>query len=81
MSERKLVVMVKRARRNKIADVVTALTQKGMTVEQQLDAIGMITGHADGNVFTALEGVEGVQSLRDDGIMHAIDADDADANM
>ncbi|MEP2027732.1 MAG: hypothetical protein ABJI96_03370 [Paracoccaceae bacterium] len=81
MSARKLVVMVERARRDKIADVVTALTQEGMTVEQQLDSIGIITGHADDTAVTALEGVEGVQSLRDDGIMHALDSDETDADM
>lgn len=73
MSERKLVVMVDRAKRDKIADIVDALTRVGMTVERKLDAIGMITGHADGEAVSKLECVDGVASLRDEGVLHAID--------
>ena len=75
MSARKLVVMVERARRDKIADVVTALMQEGMTVEQQLDSIGIITGHADDTAVTALEGVEGVRQ----GKMIELDLSETDA--
>lgn len=78
MSERKLVVMVERAQRDKIADVAAALAKAGMTVEQLLDSVGIITGHAKDTSITALGTVEGVESLRDDGILRAINESGTD---
>ncbi|WP_299948891.1 hypothetical protein [uncultured Ruegeria sp.] len=64
--------MIDRAKRDKIADIVDALTHVGMTVERKLDSIGLITGHADGQSIPELECVDGVASLRDEGVMYAI---------
>ena len=57
-------------------DVVRELASAGLAVEQVLDAIGLITGTADGSALAALRAVRGVADVSPD---EAIDVGPPDA--
>jgi hypothetical protein len=60
MPDIQLQVTVDRAHRNNLADVADRLRAAGMTVDQELASIGVLTGSADAAKVKALGEVEGV---------------------
>lgn len=72
MSEKRLVVLVAREQRDQIAGIAEKLGRVGMKIEQKLNKVGVITGSADESVVDALRKIDGVENLRDEGILHAI---------
>ena len=47
-------------------EVARELADRGFSIEQQLDAIGVVVGSADDDVAAALRGVKGVSDVSPD---------------
>ena len=52
---------------DRFADVVKRIEQAGLTVDQQLDMIGVITGSIDSDDIDKLDQVEGVAAVERSG--------------
>ena len=63
MAEEEVQVSVAEAHLREFADVVHRLEQAGMRIEQQLDAVGVVTGRIDAKNVTRLARVAGVGSV------------------
>jgi hypothetical protein len=62
---------------DRLDDVVGNLRERGMTVDQVLGSLGIVTGSAPADALGALQGVEGVASV-DEQLTHQIAPPDAE---
>ena len=63
MAEEEVQVSVADAHLREFGDVVQRLERAGMRIEQQLNAVGVVTGRVDAKNFTKLARVAGVGSV------------------
>jgi hypothetical protein len=66
MSTQRFIVVVANDHMNTIADIAIRLQEAGMTVLEQHEDIGVITGTADSEQLAALRSVEGVLTVGPD---------------
>lgn len=63
MSTEQVSISVADAFLDRFADVVKRIEQAGLTVDQQLDTIGVITGSIDSDNIGKLDQVEGIAAV------------------
>jgi hypothetical protein len=69
MSTRRVTVALADGSIDRISEVARTLAQRGMRIEQQLEAAGVITGSVDESVdLEQLRSVPGVAGIEDEGI-------------
>jgi hypothetical protein len=63
MAVQKVNVSVDQSKLDRFADVVAEIRRAGMKVEQELDAIGVVTGSIDSDKIDQLRKVAGVAAV------------------
>jgi hypothetical protein len=72
-----ITVTVDESHRAALGEVAAQLREKGMRVDNELDAIGVITGEANEGALPGLRTVAGVESVRENQTFQAAPPDSA----
>ncbi|SFN44879.1 hypothetical protein SAMN05216386_1012 [Nitrosospira briensis] len=72
MKQVMITVLIDEAYRNSIAKLADRMIEAGMTIDQRLDAIGVITGKTENSAISSIAKLEGVARVEKQSSLKAI---------